>query len=101
MARGRPDRRSRLRAPPPLDRAANGGDLVRRRLASRGDGAHGLEELAARAGRGRRGAAFVEAAAIFELEVAVVAEEIGRAQRAIGARNVLGFVMKVGELEIM
>jgi hypothetical protein len=78
----------------PLDRAADRRDLIRGRRAAGGDGAHRFETLAAGVRRRRGGAAFVELAAIFELQVAVEAEEVGRADGAIGASDVLRLVVQ-------
>ena len=71
------------------------------RNAGRGDGAHRFDEFAARAGRRRGRAAFIETAAVFELQVSVEAEEVGGADRAIGAGNVLAFIVKIGKREIV
>ena len=77
----------------PTDGTCSGG-----RLAGR-DGAHGLDQLATR-GRGYRcGAALVEAAAIPELALLVVAEEIRRADRAVGPRHRLVLVVQVRKRE--
>src|SRR5262245_11398599 len=82
----------------PLDGATDRRKLLRRRRAHR-DSAHGLHEIAARA-RGDRGrATLVEAAAISELALVVISEEIRRADRTVGSRHRLVVVMQVRKRE--
>ncbi len=64
------------------------------------NGAQGFEQLPARARRRQRRAAFIQAATVFELLIFIVAEEVGRADRAEGARCRLRFVVKIGKGEI-
>ena len=56
-------------------------------------------KLPARVRRRRRGAALVQPAAIFELELPVEAEEVRRADRAIGARDLLRLIVQIGKRE--
>src|SRR6266581_1720251 len=81
----------------PFDGATDRRNLLRGPDAGRGDRAHRLDELPARARRRRRGATLIQASAIPELGRGVVAEEIGGAGGAIGARHRLVLVMKVGK----
>ena len=66
------------------------------RFASRGNGPHRSSDPP-RAGWRRRGAAFVEATTVFQPAVRVVAEEVGRADGAIGPRDPLVLVVQIGE----
>ena len=49
----------------------------------------------------RAGAAFVEAAAVGKLAGGIEAEEVGRAQRAVGPRHRLVLVVEIGEGELV
>ncbi len=82
----------------PLDRAADRRMLDRRRRAGARDRHHRVEQLARRRRVGRASRR-VEPAAVGELQVAVEAEEIRRADGAVGARDVLRLVDHVGERE--
>src|ERR1700730_1352573 len=85
----------------PFDRTADGWNLIRGRYACRRDAPHGLDKLTPRARRRWRGAAFIEAATVFQLQVFAVAEEIGGADRAIRACHGLGLVVKIGKRKIV
>ena len=76
---GRVAWRPALRGCLPFGGAADRWHLPRRRRAGRGNGSHRFQQFPPRAGWRRRGAAFVEAAAIFQSAVRVIAEEVGRA----------------------
>ena len=75
--------------------------MLQRRPARRGDGAHRLHKLSPRAGGRRRRAALVEPAPVFEVAGAIIAKEFWRADRAIGARDLLRLVVQLGKREAM
>src|SRR5690349_15944490 len=85
----------------PFDRAANGRLLISRPHTGVRNRAHGLDKLSGRPRAGRSCAAFVEPAAVFELAVSVVTEEVRRTARPIRPRDRLGFVVKIRKWEIM
>src|SRR6516162_5554936 len=76
-------------------------EYARQLMEARGDSAHGFDEFAARAGRRRRSAPLVEPSTVFELQIAIEAEEVGRADRAVDAGNFLAFVVQVGKREVV
>src|SRR5271165_5824164 len=75
----------------PLDRAADRRHLDRRPAAGAGDLHHGVEQLARRV-RLDGASRVVETATILEPELAVVAEEIRRAYRAIRLGDLLRLI---------
>ena len=70
-------------------------------MAGLGDLLHRLEQIAADMGRGSFLAAFIEPPAILQLELVVETEEVGRAGRAIGPRDILALVIEIGKGEMM
>src|SRR5258706_1842894 len=74
----------------PFDRAANRRLLVSRRQTGGRNRAHGLDKLSGRPRARRSCAAFVEAAAILELAVGIVTEEVPRTDRPIRPSDTLG-----------
>jgi hypothetical protein len=85
----------------PFDRAAHGRSLIRGRHDGCCDCTHCLDEFPPRAFGRRRGAAFVEAAPVFQFTIFIAAEEIGLTDRPVGARHGLGFIVKIGKRKIM
>src|SRR6516164_2326174 len=85
----------------PFDRAAHGRLLVSRRHTGGCNRTHGLDKLSGRPRVGRSCAALVEPAAILELAVGIVTEEVRRADRPVCPSHCLGFVVKVWKREIM
>ena len=71
----------------PLDGAADRGYLLARPLARQRNLLHRFEQIAADIGRRRLFPAFIEPPAIVQFELAVEAEEVGRAGCAIGPRD--------------
>src|SRR5260370_39861038 len=62
---------------------------------------HGLDKLSERPRARRSCTAFVEPAAVLELAVGVVTEEVRRTDRPIRPRDCLGLVVKIAKREIM
>src|SRR6266849_2831678 len=93
--------RARFLCVPPFDRAANGRLLISRRHTGGRNRSHGLDKLSGRPCARWSCAAFVEPAAILELAVGVVTEEVRRTDRPIRPRDCLGLVVKIGKREIM
>src|SRR5262249_38031835 len=85
----------------PFDRAADGRLLVSRRHTGGRDRTHGLDKLSGRPRARRICAAFVEPAAILELAVCIVTEEVRRTDRPIPPCDCLRLVVKIGKREIM
>src|SRR5215471_21672124 len=85
----------------PFDRAANRCFLVSRRHAGGRNRTHGLDKLSGRPRARRSCAALVEPAAILELAVGIVTEEVRRTDRPIRASDCLGLVVEVWKREIM
>src|SRR6266550_2149431 len=85
----------------PFDRAANRRLLVSRRHTGGRNRTHGLDKLSGRPCPRRSRAAFVEPAAILELAVGVVTEEVRRTDRSIRSSDCLGLVVEVWKREIM
>src|SRR5207247_6070901 len=73
---------------------------VRRQTGGR-NRAHGLDKLSGRPGARRSCAAFVEPAAILELAVGIVTEEVRRTDRSIRSSDRLGLVVEIRKREIM
>src|SRR6516162_1498944 len=85
----------------PFYGATDGRLLVSRRHTGRRYGTHGLDKLTGRPLARRSYAAFVEPAAILELAVGIVTEEVRRPDRPICPRDCLRLVAKIGKWEIM
>src|SRR5260221_1159974 len=85
----------------PFDRAANRRLLVSRRQSGGRNRAHGLDKLSGRPRARRSCAAFVEPAAILELAVGIVTEEVRRTDRPIRQGDCLGLVVEIWKREIM
>ena len=85
----------------PFDRATDRRLLVSRRHTYRRNGTHGLDKLTGRPLAGRSYAAFVEPAAILELAVSIVTEEVRRTDRPIRPCDYLRLVVKIGKREIV
>src|ERR1700740_976242 len=85
----------------PFDRAANRRLLVSRRHTGGRNRAHGLDKLSGRPRARRTCAAFVEPAAILELAVGIVTEEVRRTDRPIRPSDCLGLVVEIRKREIM
>ena len=75
--------------------------MISRRYAGGRNRAHGLDKLSGRPRAGRSCAAFVEPAAVFELAVGVVTEEVRRTDSPIRPRDCLGLVVKIRKRKIM
>src|SRR5207244_4628639 len=80
----------------PLDGASDRGHLPSGSLAGVGKLAHGLDQLTPRTCGERCGATFIEASAVPQFQVLVVAEEVRRAHGAIGAGHRLARIVKIG-----
>src|SRR5207237_1752406 len=86
----------------PFDRAANGRLLIgRRHTTGVRNRAHGLDKLSGRPSAGRSCAAFVEPAAVLELAVGAVTEEVRRTHCPIRPRDCLGLVVQIWKRETM
>src|SRR6266576_3384578 len=85
----------------PFDRAANGRLLISRRHTGARNRAHGLDKLSGRPSAGRICAAFVEPAAVLELAVGAVTEEVRRTHCPIRPRDCLGLVVQIRKRETM
>jgi hypothetical protein len=73
--------------------------LISRRHTGGRNRTHGLDKLSERPRARRSCTAFVEPAAVLELAVGVVTEEVRRTDRPIRPRGCLGLVVKIGERE--
>src|SRR5260370_41558972 len=85
----------------PFGRAANGCLLISRRHTGGRNRTHGLDKLSERPRARRSCTAFVEPAAVLELAVGVVTEEVWRTDRPIRPRDCLGLVVKIGKRKII
>src|SRR6516165_5809063 len=85
----------------PFDRAANRCFLVGRRHTGGRNRTHGLDKLSGRPRARRSRAALVEPAAILELAVGIVTEEIRRTDRPIRPSDCLSLVVEVWKREIV
>src|SRR5579871_877705 len=85
----------------PLDRAADAGSLVGWPLARAGDCDHGLVEVAPRTRHPLAVARIVDAAPVFQFQAGIEAEEIRRADGAIGPRHILAAVDDIGEWQLL
>ena len=74
--------------------------LIARSLAGFGNLHHRLDQIAAHFGPGRFAARCVKPAAILQQTVRIEAKEIRRARSAVGARNILAFVVKIGKRKL-
>ena len=87
--------RSRPYSSFPFDRAANRRLLISRRHTGSRNDTHGLDKLSGRPCAGRSCTSFVEPAAVLELAIGVVTEEVRRTDRPIRPRYCLGLIMEV------
>src|SRR6516165_8716052 len=86
----------------PFDRATDRRLLVSRRHTLGRNRTHGLDKLTGRPLARRSYAAFVEPAAILELAVGIITEEVRRTDRPIRPCDCLcRLVVKIGKWEIM
>src|ERR1700740_3607732 len=85
----------------PFDRAANRRPLVSRRHTGGRNRAHGLDKLSGRTRARRSCAAFAEPAAILELAVGIITEEVRRTDRPVRPSDCLGLVVEIWKRELM
>src|SRR6202007_2220572 len=85
----------------PFDRTANRRLLVSRRHTGGRNRAHGLDKLPGRPRARLSCAPFVEPAAILELAVGIVTEEVRRTDRSIRPSHCLGLVVEIWKRELM
>src|SRR6516225_8451898 len=85
----------------PFDRTANRRLLVSRRHTGGRNRTHGLDKLSGRPRARLSSAALVEPAAILELAISIVTEEVWRTNCPVRPRDPLSLVVEVWKREIM